>query len=595
MSEYLAPLKDMRFAIERLAPLAAVSALPGYDEATPDLVDAVLEGANQFASEVLSPLNWPGDRHGAQHTGDGVKTPPGWQQAYREFVDGGWNGVGCAPEFGGQGLPRVVATAVAEMWNSANLSFALCPMLTQGAIDAIEHHGTAEQQAAFLPRMVSGEWTGTMNLTEPQAGSDLSAVRTRAERDGKQFRIFGQKIYITYGEHDLTDNIIHLVLARITGAPAGTRGISLFIVPKFLLDAAGNPGPRNDVRCASIEHKLGIHGSPTAVMLYGEKEGAVGYLVGEENRGLEYMFTMMNNARHAVGLEGVAIGERAYQKAREFACERVQGKPTGFHGQGTATIVEHPDVKRMLLTMKASTEAMRALAYVCAGAFDRGARETDPEQAAYYRRRGDLLTPIVKGWCTETGLTLASVGVQVHGGMGFVEETGAAQYLRDARIMPIYEGTTGIQAGDLVGRKTQRDGGQAARELLDEMRADEAALAALRDPRARAIAVELGRALDSLESALAWLLGDGSADPRLAAAASVHYLSLWGIVAGGWLLARSALLCLTEPRGLDADFIAAKVSSAHFFATQVLPDAAACERKMLAGSASVVDYATALL
>ena len=595
MSEYVAPLTDIRFAIERLAPLGAVNALPGYEEATPDLVDAVLDGANQFASEILSPLNWPGDRHGAQHTGDGVKTAPGWQEAYREFVDGGWNGVGCDPAFGGQGLPRVVATAVAEMWNSANLSFALCPMLTQGAIDAIEHHGSPEQQAAFLPRMVSGEWTGTMNLTEPQAGSDLSAVRTRAERDGGQFRIFGQKIYITYGEHDLTDNIIHLVLARITGAPAGTRGISLFIVPKFLLDDAGNPGQRNDVRCASIEHKLGIHGSPTAVMLYGEKEGAVGYLVGEENRGLEYMFTMMNNARHAVGLEGVAIGERAYQKAREFARDRVQGKPTGFTGQGAASIVEHPDVKRMLLTMKSSTEAMRALAYVCAGAFDRGAREPDAEKAAYFRRRGDLLTPIVKGWCTETGLTLASLGVQVHGGMGFVEETGAAQYLRDARIMPIYEGTTGIQAADLVGRKTQRDGGQGARELLTEMRADQAALAALSDVRAQVIAGQLDNALTALESALEWVLGEGSADPRLAAAASVHYLNLWGVVTGGWLLARSTLICLAEPGGLDPDFITAKVASAQFFATQVLPDAAACERKMRAGSASVVEYASALL
>ena len=589
MTDYVAPLSDMRFVIERMAPLAAVTTLPGFGDATPDLVDAVLEGANTFASEVLSPLNWPGDQVGAVHNGDGVTTAPGWQDAYRQFVDGGWNGLGCAPEFGGQGLPKLIATAVSEMWNSANMSFALCPMLTQGAIEAIEVHGTDDQRALWLPRMVSGEWTGTMNLTEPQAGSDLSAVRTRAERDGKQFRIFGQKIYITYGEHDLTSNIVHLVLARVTGAPAGVRGLSLFIVPKFLLDEAGNPAVRNDLRCASIEHKLGIHGSPTAVMLYGEQDGAIGYLIGEENRGLEYMFTMMNNARHAVGLEGVSLAERAYQKALSFARERVQGKPGGYTGQAVPTIVEHPDVKRMLLTMKASTEAMRALAYVCSVAYDRGELESDANTAAWFRRRGDLLTPIVKGWCTETGLEIASIGVQVHGGMGFIEETGAAQYLRDARITTIYEGTTGVQAGDLVGRKTLRDGGQGARELLDEIDADNAALAALSDPRALAIATELAAATGALRRTLAWLLASGGEDPRLPLAGSAHYLKLWGIVTGGWQLARAARLCL-EDHSIDAAFATTKLATAQFFALQILPEATALERKIVAGSASVVGF-----
>jgi len=595
MTDYVAPLQDMRFVIERLAPLSAVNSLPGFNDATLDLVDAVLEGANTFASEVLSPLNWTGDQVGAVHTGDGVKTAPGWQEAYQQFVEAGWNGLVCAPEFGGQGLPKVVATAVSEMWNSANLSFALCPMLTQGAIEAIEVHGNDDQRARYLPRMVSGEWTGTMNLTEPQAGSDLSAVRARAERDGAhQFRIFGQKIYITYGEHDLTSNIVHLVLARITGAPAGVRGLSLFIVPKFLLDAEGNPDARNDLRCASIEHKLGIHASPTAVMLYGENEGAVGYLIGEENRGLEYMFTMMNNARHAVGLEGVAIAERAYQKALSFARDRVQGKPTGFTGQSVPSIIEHPDVKRMLLTMKSSVEAMRALAYVCGAAYDRGELEADPETAAWFRRRGDLLTPIVKGWCTETGLELASVGVQVHGGMGFIEETGAAQYLRDARITTIYEGTTGVQAGDLVGRKTLRDGGQAARELLQEMSDDVKSLAHSADARAADIAGAMTDALDALTRTLDWLLANGGVDPRLPAAGSAHYLKLWGIVTGGWQLARAAQICLTDG-SVDAAFAAAKIGTAHFFAMQILPEASALERKITRGSASVIEFDTLAL
>ncbi len=595
MTDYVAPLQDMRFVIERLTPLAAINRLPGFAEATPDLVDAILEQAGTFAAEVLSPLNWTGDQVGAVHTGEGVTTAPGWREAYQQFVDAGWNGLGGAPEFGGQGLPKIVATAVSEMWNSANLSFALCPMLTQGAIDAIEVHGTDEQRAQWLPRMVNGDWTGTMNLTEPQAGSDLSAVRTRAERDGKQFRVFGQKIYITYGEHDLTDNIIHLVLARITGAAAGVRGLSLFIVPKFVLDADGNPAARNDVRCASIEHKLGIHASPTAVMLYGEKDGAVGYLIGEEGRGLEYMFTMMNNARHAVGLEGVAIGERAFQKALSFARERVQGRPAGYAGQDAPTIIEHQDVKRMLVTMKASVEAMRAIAYVCGAAFDRGALESDPQVAAFYRRRGDLLTPIVKGWCTETGQEVASMGVQIHGGMGFIEETGAAQYLRDARITTIYEGTTGVQASDLVGRKTLRDGGQGVRELIGEITADVARLASSTDARATVIARAMHDALAALQRSVDWMFEAAGTDPRLPLAASVHYLKLWGLVCGGWQLARATTLCLDDAAGVDAGFAAAKIETAQCFATQILAEADSLARKIVDGSASIVGITAAAI
>ncbi len=592
MSEYVAPLTDMRFVIERLGPLAAVTALPGFEDATPDLVASVLEEAGRFAQEVLSPLNRVGDMQGARHLGDGVATPEGWREAYRQFVEGAWNGLASEPEHGGQGLPKLVSSAVSEMWSSANMAFALCPLLTTGAVEALTRHGTPQQQALYLPRMISGEWTGTMNLTEPQAGSDLSAVRTRAVPEGDHYRITGQKIFVTYGEHDLTENIVHLVLARTPDAPAGTRGISLFVVPKFLVNADGSLGARNDVRCVSIEHKLGIHGSPTAVLVYGEREGAIGYLVGAERRGLEYMFTMMNNARHAVGLEGVALGERAYQRALAFARERVQGKPPG-ETAARATIIEHPDVKRMLLTMRAKTEAMRALAYVCGAAFDGGAHHPDPRQRARLERRGDFLTPIVKGWCTETGIELASLGVQVHGGMGFIEETGAAQYLRDARITTIYEGTTGIQAQDLVGRKTLRDGGAAARELLADMAADCAALGGHADPRLGDIRTELELALDALRAALRWMLDGGAADPRLAAAASVHYLGLWGVVAGGWQMARAAAVCAADlaDGADDTAFCHTKIATARFYALQFLPAAQALERALARGSEAVLAVA----
>jgi len=589
MSEYTAPIADMKFVIEELAGLAAVTAIDEFSEATPELVDAILEEASKLASEVLSPLNRIGDVQGSRLEDDIVHTPEGWRDAYDTFVESGWGSLAGNPDFGGQGLPKLVATAVSEMWNSANLSFALCPMLTQGATDAIEHHAAPELKALYVPKLVSGEWTGTMNLTEPQAGSDLSTVRTKAVPEGDHYLITGQKIFITYGEHDLSENIIHLVLARTPDAPAGTRGISLFVVPKFMVNDDGTCGARNDVRCVSIEHKLGIHASPTAVMSYGENGGAIGYLVGEENRGLMYMFTMMNAARHAVGLEGVAISERAYQQAREFARERIQGQPIGPSGGEPAAIIEHPDVRRMLLLMKSHTEAMRALAYVCAAAYDVAAKSPDRETAAYAARRGDLLTPIVKGWSTETGIEMASLGIQIHGGMGFVEETGAAQYLRDARITTIYEGTTGIQAADLVGRKTLRDGGAAASELLGEIENDAAAMTA-DDPRLEQIKAALTQAAADMRTVLEWIMSVQGDDPRLPAAASGHYLKLWGITCGGWQMARAADICARKLARGDGDenFCTAKIATALFFAAQVMPQTTSLAKTIIAGSKSVL-------
>src|SRR5215468_2970843 len=471
MSLYHAPLREMRFVLTELAGLEQVAKLPGFEEATPDLVMAILEEAGKFATEVLDPLNASGDREGAERLDDGtVRTPSGFKDAYKQYCANGWNGLTKDPDFGGQGLPQLVSTAVEEMWHAANMAFDLCPLLTQGAIEAIELCGTPEQKERYLPKMVSGEWTGTMNLTEAQAGSDLAAVRTRAvpQPDGS-FKLFGQKIFITYGEHDYTDNIIHLVLARTPTAPEGVKGISLFIVPKFMVNADGSLGARNDVHCVSIEHKLGIHASPTAVLAYGDRGGATGYLVGEENRGLEYMFIMMNQARFSVGLEGVGLAERAYQRAAAYAKERVQGRAVGEGHAPGATILQHPDVRRMLLSMKAATEAMRALAYVTAAALDNARAHPDEEARKRHQAFVDLMIPIVKGWCTETAQEIAYTGVQVHGGMGFIEETGAAQHYRDARITTIYEGTTGIQANDLVGRKTARDAGAAAFAVIAEM------------------------------------------------------------------------------------------------------------------------------
>ncbi len=579
MLEYAAPVRDMQFVIGELIGFDRIHELNDCDEVTEDLVSAVLEEAGKLAADVLAPLNRVGDVEGCRLEGDVVHTPPGWREAYAAFTEAGWCSLAMNPEHGGQGLPKVVATAVSEMWDSANMAFGLCPLLTNGAIEAIEHHGSATLREHYLEKLIGGEWAGTMNLTEPQAGSDLSAVRTRAVPEGDHFRITGQKIFITYGEHDLTENIIHLVLARLPDAPEGTRGISLFLVPKFLLDEDGSPGERNDVRCVSIEHKLGIHGSPTAVMSYGDEGGAIGYLVGEENRGLMHMFTMMNAARHAVGREGVAVAEAAYQLALGHARERVQGRAPG--AEPGAPILAHPDVKRMLMTMKSQVEAMRALTLECAFAYDTAERHPDEAARARATRRGDLLTPIVKGWCTETAQVVASLGVQVHGGMGFVEETGAAQYLRDARILTIYEGTTGIQAGDLVGRKTLRDGGAAANELiadiaatLDEMSSVDGDAAMVRDA--------LAAALEDLRRVLAWLL-EHAGDPRLPAAAAVAYLELAGVTCGGWMLARAVQRCA----GSDDPFHRAKLAAARFYATQILPRSGALARAIVEGSETV--------
>jgi len=572
VTDYAAPLADMRFALTEIAGIDEIARLPDCEQATPDVVDAVLEEAAKLAGGVLAPLNRVGDRQASRLENGVVRTPDGFKEAYAKYVEGGWNALPFAPEHGGQGLPIALATAVFEMWNSANMGFALCPLLNVGAIEALHTHGTKEQKQVYLPKLVSGEWTGTMNLTEPQAGSDVGALRTRAVREGDSYRITGQKIFITYGEHDMAENIVHLVLARLPDAPPGTRGISLFLVPKFLVNADGSLGSRNDVRCVSLEHKLGIHASPTCVLAYGDNGGAVGFLVGEENRGMECMFTMMNNARLNVGLQGVAIAERAYQQARDFARQRVQSQPVTAPSGGTYPIIHHPDVRRMLLSMRAQTEAMRALAYYTAGAIDRARHHPDGDVRAAQQRRVDLLIPVVKAWSTDLGVEIASIGIQVHGGMGFIEETGAAQHLRDARIAPIYEGTNGIQANDLVGRKLMRDKGLAAAELIGEMRALDAPLAAAPGDDIATIRSQLGRAIVALATATDWMVEHGATDPARTLAGAVPYLRLMGTVTGGWLTARGAIAAQQHlrERGSDAGFHEAKLVTARFYAEQVL-------------------------
>lgn len=589
MSTYAAPLKDMQFAINEFAGLAGVGQLPGCEEVNAELVDAVLAEAAKFAQEALDPLNRSGDQQGAQWRDGVVTAPAGFKEAYAQFVEAGWNGLGGSAEFGGQGLPHSIAMPLQEMWNSANMSFCLCPMLTTGVQEALGHHGSDDLKAAYLPKLVSGVWSGTMNLTEPQAGSDLAAVRSRAIPEGDHYRIQGTKIFITWGEHDMAENIVHLVLARLPDAPEGVKGISLFVAPKFVPDAQGNPGVRNDIRCVSIEHKLGIHGSPTCVLAYGDKEGAIGYLVGEPNRGLEYMFTMMNHARLGVGMEGVAIAERAYQHALEYAKTRVQGRAIGQKSGDRVTIIHHPDVRRMLLTMRAQTEAMRALGYFAAGELDRSKRHPDAGQRAHHQSRLDLLTPVVKGWCTELAVEIASLGMQVHGGMGFVEETGAAQYLRDARITTIYEGTTGIQANDLIGRKVGAEKGATALALIAEMRALSAQLAAAGTAFA-AMHTAFAQAVDALEAATRWLVDHYRAEPEAAAAVAVPYLKLFGTVAGGWMMARAALIALQKLDAPDADrgFLEAKLATARFYLEHLLPQAGALAQTVTQGAASVL-------
>ncbi|MGF6761149.1 alkylation response protein AidB-like acyl-CoA dehydrogenase [Paraburkholderia sp. GAS33] len=587
MSIYLAPLRDMRFVMTELAGLGELSSLPGFEDVSPELAEAVLDEAAKLATEVLAPLNRSGDEQGAQLSKEGVVAADGFAKAYRQFAEGGWSGLSGDPEFGGQGLPELLHAATVEMWNSSNMAFALCPLLTAGATEALRQHGSEELKGHYLPKLISGEWTGTMNLTEPQAGSDLAAVRTKAVPDGDHYRLYGQKIFITWGDHDMTDNVIHLVLARTPDAPEGVRGISLFVVPKFLLNADGSSGQRNDAHCVSLEHKLGIHASPTCVMSFGDQGGAIGYLVGQENKGLAHMFTMMNEARQKVGIQGLAIAERAYQQAREYAKERVQGRLASSKSGGAVAIVHHPDVQRMLLTMKSQIEAMRAFAYVMAADMDRAHRDPDAGERAGRQARVDLLIPVLKAWCTELGVEIASMGVQVHGGMGYIEETGACQFLRDARIAPIYEGTTGIQAADLAGRKLASDGGAAMAALIAEMRQAAAELAHSKDTQVASIGAVLATGVDALESATAWMLQALASEPDAALASSVDYLMLTGYVCGGWQMGRAALVASRKgTANEDPDFHRAKLATARYYADKVLPKANALLEAIRSGSSS---------
>jgi alkylation response protein AidB-like acyl-CoA dehydrogenase len=590
MSTYTAPLRDMQFVMHELAGLEEVAALPGCGDATPDLVEQILTESGRFCGEVLAPINWSGDQEGSTWRDGEVTTPKGFKEAYRQFVEGGWNALQFPAEFGGQGLPKLVAAPVMEMWKSANLSFSLCPLLTGGAIEALLLRGSDAQRRMYLSKMVEGSWTGTMNLTEPQAGSDLAQVKTRAVPEGDHYRISGQKIFITYGEHDMAENIIHLVLARTPDAPEGVKGISLFIVPKFLPNADGSPGKRNDVRCVSIEHKLGIHASPTAVMAYGDKEGAIGYLVGEENRGLEYMFIMMNAARFAVGMEGVAVCERAYQQALGYAKERVQSREVGTSGSKPVPIIRHPDVRRMLMGMKAQTESARALAYVVAAAMDKAHHHPDREERARNQAFVDLMIPVVKGCSSETAIEVASTGIQVHGGMGFIEETGAAQYLRDARITTIYEGTTGIQANDLIGRKIAREGGATAKTVLKEIDSSLAALGATKEGDLAVIGARLAAGRKAVAECVEWIVATFAADPKAVHAGAVPFLKLCGVVFGGWQMARAALAAqarLAKGEG-DPAFLKGKIATARFFADHHLSQAPALRDVVVQGAAGVL-------
>ncbi|WP_114810212.1 acyl-CoA dehydrogenase [Paraburkholderia kururiensis] len=574
---YIAPVKDMLFVMNELAGIEQLASLPGFEDATPETAQAVLEEAVKLCGDVIAPLNVEGDRNPSSwHNGE-VKATPGFAEAFRQFAEGGWQGVQHPTDYDGQGLPKLIATACIEMLNAANLSFALCPLLTDGAIEALLTAGTEEQKQRYVPKLISGEWTGTMNLTEPQAGSDLALVRTRAEPQGDgTYRIFGTKIFITWGEHDMASNIVHLVLARTPGAPEGVKGISLFTVPKFLVNDDGSLGARNDVHCVSIEHKLGIKASPTAVLQFGDHDGAIGQLVGEENRGLEYMFIMMNAARFAVGMQGVAVSDRAYQKALAYAKERVQSRPVDGSAKQAVTIIHHPDVRRMLATMRSLTEASRALAYVAAAHSDIAHRHADAATRERHHAIYEFLVPVVKGWSTELSLEVTSLGVQVHGGMGFIEETGAAQYYRDARILTIYEGTTAIQANDLVGRKTVRDGGAVAKALLAEIGQTVEALGAHEGAAFDAMRTQLAQGQRALQSVVEYVVGNAKGDPNAVFAGSVPYLKLAGIVLGGWQMAR-AMLIAAGKHAEDPAFYEAKIATAQFFAQHVLPQAGALE------------------
>ena len=591
MSHYAAPLRDMKFVVTELAGLAHVATLPGFEDAGPDTAEAILDEAAKFASQVLAPINAEGDRLGCTWSDGEVTTPPGSKEAYAQFVAGGWNGLEFPPQYGGQGLPKLVSSPVKEMVMGANLAFSLCPLLTGGAIEALLLSGSDEQRQRYLPHLVEGRWTGTMNLTEPQAGSDLGLVRTRAEPDGAgRYRLYGQKIFITHGEHDMAENIVHLVLARLPDAPAGVKGISLFLVPKFLLDDDGRPGARNDVRCVSIEHKLGIHGSPTAVLAFGDREGAIGWLIGEPNRGLEYMFIMMNEARFAVGLQGVGIAERAWQQALGYAKDRVQSKDVADPRGKSVTIIHHPDVRRMLMTMKALTEATRAVAYVVGAAIDTAHAANDADERARARAFVEFMIPIHKGWATESAIDVANLAIQVHGGMGFIEETGVAQHLRDARILTIYEGTTGIQANDLVGRKIARDRGATALEVAAQMRAAWADLPADDGGDIVAIRHRFADAIAAFEECVQWIAANYTSDPKAVHAGAVPFLKLAGLVSGGWQMARAAAIARRklEAGAGDAAFLRAKIGTARFYADHLLAQTGALRETVLHGARGVL-------
>jgi alkylation response protein AidB-like acyl-CoA dehydrogenase len=586
---YVAPIKDMLFNIQHLAQIEKIAQMPGFEDAGFDTAQAVLEEAAKFNEGVLAPLNWEGDKNPSSWKDGVVTATPGFKEAFHQFREAGWQGLQHPVEFDGQGLPKTIGSAVGEMQNAANLSFALCPLLSDGAIEALLTAGSDELKAIYLGKLISGQWTGTMNLTEPQAGSDLALVRTRAEPlpDGS-YKVFGTKIYITWGEHDMAENIVHLVLARVQGAPEGVKGISLFVVPKFMVNTDGSLGARNDVHCVSIEHKLGIKASPTAVLQFGDHGGAIGYLVGQENRGLEYMFIMMNAARYGVGVQGIAIADRAYQKAVQFSKDRVQSRPVDGSMAASAPIIHHPDVRRMLMTMRAYIEGCRAMASVAASAYDAAHHHTDAEVRKVNQTFYEFMVPLVKGYSTEMSLEVTSLGVQVHGGMGFIEETGAAQYYRDAKILTIYEGTTAIQANDLVGRKTARDGGQTAKGIATQIEATEADLLASGTADALAVAKRLAAARVAFLDVVAFVAGNTKASPNAVFAGSVPYLMLAGNVMAGWQLARSLLVAQTQiAAGNEVAFMQAKITTARFYADHMLTKAAGMRDSIVEGADSV--------
>ncbi len=590
---YVAPLKDMLFNIKHLADIEQIARLPGFEDAGFDTAQAVLEEAAKFNEGVVSPLNWEGDKNPTSWADGKVTATPGFKEAFEQFAEAGWQGLQHPVDFGGQGLPKAIGASCGEMQNSANMSFALCPLLTDGAIEALLTAGSDELKAIYLENLISGKWTGTMNLTEPQAGSDLAAVRTRAEPqpDGS-FKVAGTKIFITWGEHDMAENIVHLVLARVSGAPEGVKGISLFVVPKFLVNKDGSLGARNDVHCVSIEHKMGIKASPTAVLQFGDHGGAVGYLVGQENRGLEYMFIMMNAARFGVGVQGIAIAEMAYQKAVAFAKERVQSRPVDGSIMAGAPIIHHPDVKRMLMTMRAYTEGCRAMATVAAAAFDAAHHHPDADARKQNQTFYEFMVPLIKGYSTEMSLEVTSLGVQVHGGMGYIEETGAAQYYRDAKILTIYEGTTAIQANDLVGRKTSRDGGTSAKGLAAQIETTEGLLIKSGSADALVVAKRLKTAREAFVDVVNFVAGNTKASPNAVFSGSVPYLMLAGNLMAGWQLARALLVAQDEiAKGVDVAFMQAKIVTARFYADHMLTKIPGVRDAILEGAESVTALA----